>query len=635
MRTQRSVVSFAVSGLGLSLVCVAALADEAPAENVVITATGVPTQQSQVASSVTVVTAEEIAAAQQRTIVDVLQQVPGLNIVQEGGPGGQTSVFMRGTNSNHTKVLVDGIDVSDPSNPNGSFDFGQLLTSDIERVEVLRGPQSGLYGSDAIGGVINIITQSGEGPARLDATVEGGSFDTFNQAATLLGSDGGFHYAATVDHLHAGATPVTPLDLLSPGEKRNDDYDDNLTVSTKLGYDVTDALDLGLVARETSTHLRFTSDSFDDLGDYLGPDATQSETDTVETDSRAFVHDVSFGGVLEQTLGFEYSRKRSANYGNDAELASVDLGQRDKVDWRGIIKASQGITLVLGAEHELDQILVSLEDPVDASDILNAGYAELQTQLGAFAAALNVRYDDQSRFGSKATYRFAPNYVIAATGTQLKASIGTGFKAPSLAELFQNEPEFGFFANPNLKPEESTGFDVGFEQDLGKTVRFGLTWYHNRLHNLIDFNDTFTSYANVDRATTQGAESFLTWQPLPALSFRADYTYTEATDDATDQDLERRPKHKGSVSGTWQATSALSFTASVLILGDFFDINRPGTMQLTAPGYTTVNLAASYDLTKDLRVFARVNNLFEKHYENPTGFLGAPLGAVAGVEVKL
>src|SRR6202023_1123873 len=137
----------------------------------------------QVASSITVVTAADIEARQERTFADVLKDIPGLNVVQTGGPGGETSVFMRGTNSNHTKVFIDGIDVSDPSNATGAFDFGQLLTQDIERVEVLRGPQSGLYGSDAIGGVINVITKSGSGPMQLSASVEGGTFASFNQTA--------------------------------------------------------------------------------------------------------------------------------------------------------------------------------------------------------------------------------------------------------------------------------------------------------------------------------------------------------------------------------------------------------------------------------------------------------------------
>src|SRR5580658_6414345 len=179
----------------LPALCRAAEADEL--QIIVITATRIPTPLLQVASSITVVTAADIEARQERTFADVLKDIPGLNVVQTGGPGGETSVFMRGTNSNHTKVFIDGIDVSDPSNPTGTFDFGQLLTQDIERVEVLRGPQSGLYGSDAIGGVINIITKSGSGPAQLTASLEGGSFDTFNQSAGVSGSQDDFHYSAT------------------------------------------------------------------------------------------------------------------------------------------------------------------------------------------------------------------------------------------------------------------------------------------------------------------------------------------------------------------------------------------------------------------------------------------------------
>ena len=151
---------------------------------------------------------------------DTLQEVPGINVVQSGGPGSVSSVFIRGANSNHTKVLIDSIEANDPSTPNDGFDFGQALTGGLARIEVLRGPQSSLYGSDALGGVINIITREGHGALRLDATVEGGSFNTFNQSAAVSGSEQRLSYAFSVDHIHVGATPVTPLDLLAPGEAR-------------------------------------------------------------------------------------------------------------------------------------------------------------------------------------------------------------------------------------------------------------------------------------------------------------------------------------------------------------------------------------------------------------------------------
>jgi vitamin B12 transporter len=162
---------------------------------VVVAATRTATPSNEIASSVTLITDDEIAARQERTLADVLRDVPGVNLVQSGGPGAQAAVFMRGTNSNHTKVLIDGIDVSDPSSTGTTFDFSQMPTQDIERVEVLRGPQSGLYGSDAIGGVINIITKRGYGKPQLSANAEGGSFDTFNQAGSVTGSTEQLNYS--------------------------------------------------------------------------------------------------------------------------------------------------------------------------------------------------------------------------------------------------------------------------------------------------------------------------------------------------------------------------------------------------------------------------------------------------------
>src|SRR5437764_2923682 len=169
---------------------------------VVVSATKIETPIDQLGSSVTVINDEEIARNQWRSLPDALQTVPGLNIVQTGGPGGKTSVFMRGSNSNHTKVLIDGIDANDPSQ-DGVFDFGQVLTTDLARVEVLRGPQSSLYGSDALGGVVNLVTKTGEGPPQFTERVEGGSFDTFNQSASVRGSVSRFNYSINVAHFLA------------------------------------------------------------------------------------------------------------------------------------------------------------------------------------------------------------------------------------------------------------------------------------------------------------------------------------------------------------------------------------------------------------------------------------------------
>jgi len=600
------------------------------ADTLVVTATRIPTPELQVASSISVITADDIAVRQIQTLSDLLKNVPGVNVVQSGGSGGQTSVFMRGTNSNHTKVLIDGIDVADPSSATSSFDFGQLLTQDIQQVEILRGPQSGLYGSDAIGGVINVITKSGSGPLQVNASAEAGSFDTFNQAAGMSGSADRLHYAADVQHFHSGETPVTPLDLLTPGERRNDDYYDNFTGSTKLGFDVTDQLDLGLVARYTDSHLRLTGDDFSTFP--ATPAAQQSANNTVQYYTRASAHLQLPQWGLEQTFGAAYSNIKSSDFSPDSPRSDF-FGERVKFDWQGTVRLAGNEKLVLGAEHQRDEIAV----PISAATTIDSGYAELQSAFNdVLFSTVSVRYDDNDRFGGRVTYRIAPAYLIKETGTKLKASVGTGFKAPTLDQMFQNFPGFGFFGNPDLKPETSLGYDLGVEQSvLSNSVRFGVTYFRNNIRNLISNSADFTTYANVGRAVTDGVESFVSYQPINDVTVRLDYTYTQATDEIAHQELLRRPKHKADLDTTWQATSRLSLNATLLSVSSWVDGNRDFSIpRLTAPGYTTVNVAASYDLTGQWSLYGRVNNLLDRHYQNPVGFLQPSIGAFAGIRAR-
>ncbi len=308
----------------------------------VISATRLPTPEDQLASSVTLITADDIARKQARTLPEVLQDVPGLNVVQTGGPGGATAVFMRGTNADHTKVLIDGIDVNDPSSPDGAFDFSQILAADIARVEVLRGPQSGLYGSDAIGGVINIITKKGSGPAQFHASIEGGSFATFNQTAGVSGSFARFNYDFDFTHFRSDDTPVTPANLVPPGRPVNGDTYDNKTYAAKLGADLTENFDVGLVARYVDTALGSTSD------DFLGPEAIPTQSESRELFTRATAHLVLFDGAFDQTAGIGYTDYRRNIFdpnagaiieGNDP---SDYHGQRLKFDWQGNIKLTPG-----------------------------------------------------------------------------------------------------------------------------------------------------------------------------------------------------------------------------------------------------------------------------------------------------
>jgi vitamin B12 transporter len=603
----------------------AARAQDLNDETVIVSASRLPTPRAEIATSNTVITADEIEARQLRDVPSILRDVPGLDVVQSGGAGGQTSLFLRGGNSNHTKVLLDGIDIGDPSNPTGAADVSKLLAGDIARVEVLRGPQSGLYGSDAIGGVISITTKSGEGPLSLNASAEGGSFDTFNQTASLSGSDGGFHYVATVQHSHAGATPVTPPDLLLPGEQAHDDYYDNVTASTKLGYDLADNLDLGLVAHANTSLGKITGDAFD-LNTFTSyPSPTQSRIATLQYDGRATAHLGLWDGHLNQTLGLAYNSSIISD--NDPDNGySLVAGERVKLDWQGDAVLMQGQTLVLGAETARDAI----HKPISFGITTNAGYGELQSDFGGgFFNSASIRLDDNSRYGSKVTYHVAPVWLIAATGTKLKATFGTGFKAPSLQQLFG---PFGH--NPLLKPETSTGYDAGVEQSLlDGALSGGVTWFHNDLRNLINYNAIFTPI-NIDKARTQGVESFLAWKPTQDLSLRADYTYTEATNAVTRTALLRRPANKASIGADWQALSDLALTADLLVTGPRPDVGRESFAPEKLPSFTTLNVAASYRFSEQFTLFGRIENAFDTRYQDPDGFMRPGIGAYGGIKAS-
>ncbi len=601
--------------------------------DIAISPTGTPEPVEEIGSSVTVITAKEIEAQQRRTLPDVLKAVPGLNVVQTGGPGGQTSVFMRGTNSNHTKILIDGIDVSDPSTPNRTFDLGQMLAMDIERVEILRGPQSGLYGADALGGVIVIYTKKGKGPLKTTAMVEGGSFGTFNQALSASGSTDRYNYYVNISHFRADDTPVTPFDLLQPGERRFPNSYDNWTYSSRLGIDITKDVTVNLVARYTDGALKFTGDSYDPFTNSSYPSSYQSGSNVDDFYSRSEVVWRALRGDVTSYFGINYSNSQTDNV--DRVLGnSYYQGDRVKYDWRTVTKLATGYTLVTGAEHQIEQF----NGPdVFAQEWNNGVFAELQSEVirNLFVVA-NFRFDDNENFGGHTTWRIAPAYIVEATGTKFKGSIGTGFKAPSLSQRFQDYPSFFFFGNPDLKPEENTGYDVGFEQAvLGGSAQFGATYFHNDITDLIEstYNPTtfISTYANVGKAKTEGVEAFVSVDVTKDLRVRADYTYTEATNEDTGAWLLRRPRNKASVNVGWTPYEKLLLTGSVLYYGDSMDIDRATFANVILPEFTVVNVAADYKLTNNISLYGRIDNLFDKQYEIPDGFLATGIGGYGGI----
>jgi len=384
------------------------------------------------------------------------------------------------------------------------------------------------------------------------------------------------------------------------------------------------------VTRYVETDLHSTSD------DFLGPEAVPSNSANQELFTRGTAHLVSFDGKFEQTAGFAYTDYHRLFLDPNAMSTSPTIyrGDRTKYDWQGNIKVVPGQIVTIGAEHQLDEINDST--PVRAHMTNDAGFVTLQSSLGdRLFNATSLRYDDNGRFGSKPTFRVAPAILIPETDSKLKGSVGTGFKAPTLDELFDNFPAFGFFANPNLKPETSLGYDFGFDQSvLDNRVQFGSTYFHNDINNLITINDTGTTYVNVGRAETYGAESFVAWQPRDSIKLRVDYTYTIAEDLDAHTELLRRPKSKFSGNAAWQVTEQAQVSTTVLYIGSRMDINRDGTATgLSNSAYTLVNLAGSYELGHGITAFARVDNLLDRHYQDPIGFQRPGIGAFAGLRI--
>ena len=624
----------------------APFADSAPAaaslEEISVSATGVPTPVAQTGSSVTVLTSETLEAQQRRTVSDALQQVPGLNVVQAGGPGAQTSIFIRGSNSNHVKVLVDGIDASDPSIPLGAFNFGNLLTDDLERIEVLRGPQSGLYGSDAIGGVISLTTKRGQGPARASIRLEGGSFGTFNQSGRISGAQEGFDYSVVVSHYRAERIPVTPPELVPIGGRRNPNFYDNKTVSAKFGFQVTDEFRINSVTRFTDAQLLFTGEDFSTFP--ATPANFRSISDVSQLYLRNEAEWTPFTG-FHHVFGVNYSNLFSLNQGPLDPLATPDatagLGERLRFDYRGDYALAPGHLLLWGAGREEERLKTTDPNPFGAGSLRASngntfGFFELQSAVldRAFLVG-NVRHDANDQFGGATTFRVAPSYILPFTESRLKASVGTGFKAPTLSQLYQDFPAFNFFGNPNLRPEESLGFDGGLEQPIGDRIVVGGLYYENDFTNLINANASFTSYENVGRAKSYGAEAFVAVKFTEELSARVDYTNTVTKNEITNQELLRRPRHKGSATVFWTPMPGLTLSGTVIVLGPFVDGNRDFSIpRLKNPGFTVVNLAVNYDLGERWSVFGRIDNLFDKRYENPTGFLGPGLAVYGGVRLN-
>lgn len=603
------------------------------ASAVTVAPTGLTQSVGQTASAVTVIAAPEIEARQARNAPELLANVPGIQVVQTGGPGGLTGVFTRGTNSNHTKVFIDGIEMNSPVESNRAFDFGLLTTFDLGRVEVLRGPQSGLYGADALGGVVALYTRESNRPIEAEAVIEGGSFGTLNEAVGARGRVGAFRYSFNASHSTVDGFALVPERLIPAGGRQLEGQYENWTFASKVGVDVSPVVSFNVAARYTDSDYRFQ----------INPgDARLSTTRSDQLYTRAETVVSLMGGRLKTVAGINYTGIDTDTIDATSSVSAAGFGERVKGDVRTVAEVMPGLVVTAGADWQnerLTQPTVGASGGFGVEEANVGGYlqASVEPVRNLFLTG-NVRYDDNETFGEVTTWRLAPAAVIPDTGTTFRASFGTAYKAPSLSQRFQDFPGFGYFGNRDLRPEESRGMDVGFEQALfGGRARTGLTYFRNSITDLIELKSDFSTVENIGKARTSGIETFASADLSETLRIRGDYTYTEAINELTGKDLLRRPRHKASLAVGWQALPPLLVTTTLLYVGERLDGDRTNfdsTGNVVQPSFVTVNIAADYKLSENMSLIGRIDNLFDEQYEDPNGFLRPGLGAYAGVRIR-
>jgi len=613
-------------------------ADVVALPETVVTATRFPVPIETVGGAITVINAQQIAEKQKRFVSDLLRDVPGVAVNRSGSFGGLTEVRIRGAESNQTLVIIDGVKMNDPAG-GGVFDFANLLSSDIERIEVLRGPQATLYGSNSIGGVVNIITRGGKGPARIAGHIEGGSFKTLNGGVSASGGSEQVYGAFGLSGLRSDG-----INISRDGNEKDDFR--NWTMNGRLTIKPTDQLEFQGSLRYIDSKLQF--DDFGAVSDpdtgFIIPNDADLENKTQQWSGRVQGKLSLFDDRWVNTLGYsglrsdnDSLRDGSKTFKFNADKDIFDFQSNAFLETPEFANATHDLTLLV--EHQRETGENSL---ANLPTIRNTGYA--LDYRGGFWDSLYLtiggRYDDNSRFENEFSPKLTAAYLIHDVGTRLHGSWGKGVQNPTLTELFGFDGNF--IGNPNLNPETSTGWDIGVEQKfLDGRVTADATWFNNRIEDFI--SSSFDPVAgasqpvNLDgRSKVHGLELSLSAKLMEQLDFNASYTYTNS-EDPTGAELVRRPKHIAAASINYRFLAdranlnlEVQYNGSqedLVFIAPFFEQARANL-----DAYTLVNVAASYRLMKGVELTGRVENLLDKDYEELFGYRSPGIAGYIGIK---
>ncbi|MBU3730020.1 MAG: TonB-dependent receptor [Beijerinckiaceae bacterium] len=628
----------------------AQLQDAPQSNEIVVTPLRTPQAVAKTGSSVTVITREEIENKAAKSIADVLRPVEGLFVSERGGIGGNTSITVRGSKPSQTLVMIDGVRVGDPSSIAGDFDFGGYSPSDVERIEILRGPQSALYGSDAMGGVINIVTRKGAGTPKASLTAEAGSYGTMLGRASVTGSSNDFNYAFALNGLRSngfssfgyrigryaayGPFESDPVQKLNGSARLGWDGGQGVSIEAGyLGFWANTHYDNAISANATASDIAFTDVGLNKQRGFTNQAWVKGAV--VGLDGRMTTTLNIFGNRTDRYTTYDWSSSWGPYTGiNDYR------GERYGAELQNNFKINEQFLLITGLRNESETAKIvsggiprnttPLNVDVNASQMTNSAFSTLQwTPTEKWAFSFGGRVDDVEGIDNFWTWRGTAAYDLTST-TKLRASAGTGAKAPSLYQMYS---AYGPIANnlPALQPEHNIGVDAGIDQSLfaGRLVLSG-TAFWSRYRNLIDFACAgFTCvYYNVGRAAISGLEASAKYNLVPGeWLLKGTYTYTYAENLDTDTQLLRRPRNRGSISAVYTGITNTEIEAQLYLVGSQLEY---GDIKL-AP-YARLDMWARYKFTDQFSVYLRGENLTNAHYQEAYGYGTAGRSVYAGVK---
>ncbi|ADU13330.1 TonB-dependent receptor plug domain-containing protein [Asticcacaulis excentricus] len=577
-----------------------ALAEDAPQE-VVVTLTREPVALSKVGQSVSTFDAAAIERSQLVFLKDLIALTPSVSIAQTGGHGQAGTARFRGAESDRSLFIVDGVKLGDPSMIGGGLNLGLLALNDAVRVEILRGPLSTLWGSQAIGGVVSVTTRMPQAPFEAQGSIEGLDEYVVGKAG-IGGKTGPLSWRLAASYIDDDGVSS----LRGAAEK------DGFTqkhLNTYLHYALSDTS--GLRARLARTESEYDFDGYNAAFQLADTRDTGFQNENLAS---LGYYTQAFGSALKQTFTLSYSTtKRSTSDLANATTYPFE-GRQTSFDYTGALALSESSKLVFGASSERSQAIAS---GLNKRVTLNGLFAQLRQEVTqALTVNASLRYDDHSVFGGNSIAQVAIAYALSPS-LVLRSSLGQGFKSPSLYQLYD-----GWSGNLKLKPEEATNLDVGVDYHGTNDSRLGVSLFGRKTDNQIDYDMSSFLYGNIARTKAYGIELDGETNLTANVRLSGNYSHIVARDDAPSSatfrnDLGRAPRHLANASIEWQATDALELGASLRYAGKSFE-NIYNTRRLNA--YTLLDLRASYALNETMTLVARVENATDEDYETAANY---------------